>query len=88
MTTHIYTGGENGDHFYEGLPAQDLNESDLTDEQKRILVAAVVAGHYRLTTDSYGNPVVEFAEPADDTDSAQHEAWAADGGKEADENQA
>jgi hypothetical protein len=41
-----YIGGVDGDHFYEGLPAQDLESDHLSPEQQRLLDQAVAAGIY------------------------------------------
>jgi len=42
---YIYTGHG---YFYQGLPAMDLNDTDLDDEQLAKLVVATMQGYYGM----------------------------------------
>lgn len=66
--THVKT-----DHIMPGLPAGDLDENALTDEQRQLLVLAVERGIYRA-----------MVEPVDRPDYHQN-GWASSDREEADD---
>ncbi len=52
MAKYKYTGG---DKFIQGLPAIDIDDTTLTDEQKALLAGAIESGLYKAVTS--GKPV-------------------------------
>lgn len=47
---YLYTGGPQGG-FFQGLPARDLDDGELTDEQRELLKLAMAQGLYREQND-------------------------------------
>lgn len=61
-----YTGGPGGDQWYQGLPAEDVDDVDLTAEGREILLHGIVQGVYVAVDDRPSRkvkPDVSTAEP-------------------------
>jgi hypothetical protein len=43
-----YVGGEEGDQWFQGLPARDLDDATLTSEHANLLAVAVEKGIYQV----------------------------------------